>query len=52
MNDWVTLLYSRNWHNVVNQLYFNKKIVIKKMIPLIISNLGISLRGSVVNKSE
>ena len=25
MYDWVTLLYSRNWHNIVNQLYFNKK---------------------------
>ena len=24
MYDWVTLLYSRNWHNTVNQLYFNK----------------------------
>ena len=23
--DWVTLLYSRNRHNIVNQLYFNKK---------------------------
>ena len=23
MYDWVTLLYSRNWHNIVNQLYFN-----------------------------
>ena len=23
--DWVTLLYNRNWHNIVNQLYFNKK---------------------------
>ena len=23
--DWVTLLYSRNWCNVVNQRYFNKK---------------------------
>ena len=22
--DWVTMLYSRNRHNVVNQLYFNK----------------------------
>ena len=20
---WVTLLYSRNWHNIVNQIYFN-----------------------------
>ena len=23
--DWVTLLYSRNWHNSVNQLYFKRK---------------------------
>ena len=23
--DWITLLYSRNWHNIVNQLYSNKK---------------------------
>ena len=23
MNDWVTLLYSRNYHNTVNQLYSN-----------------------------
>ena len=22
MYDWVTLLYSRDWHNVVNLLYF------------------------------
>ena len=26
MYNWVTLLYSRDWHNTVNQLYFNKKI--------------------------
>ena len=25
MYDWVTMLYSRNWHNTVNQLYFNRK---------------------------
>ena len=25
MCGWVTLLCSRNWHNTVNQLYFNKK---------------------------
>ena len=25
MHDWVSLLYSRNWHNVVNQLYFKNK---------------------------
>ena len=23
MHDSVTLLYGRNWHNIVNQLYFN-----------------------------
>ena len=23
--DWVTLLYSRNCQNIVNQLYFNEK---------------------------
>ena len=25
MYNWVTWLYSRNWHHTVNQLYFNKK---------------------------
>ena len=25
MYDWVTLLYCRNWYNIVNQLYFKKK---------------------------
>ena len=25
MYNWVTLLYSRNQHNIVNQLYFKKK---------------------------
>ena len=25
MYDWVTLIYSRNWHNTVNQLYFDIK---------------------------
>ena len=25
MYDWVTLLYSKNWYNIVNQLYFNLK---------------------------
>ena len=27
---WVTLLYSRCWHNIVNQLYL-KKLKIKKL---------------------
>ena len=26
MYDWVTLLYGRNWHSTVHQLYLNKKI--------------------------
>lgn len=25
MSDWVISLYSRNWHNTMNQLYFNFK---------------------------
>ena len=23
INDWVTFMYSRNWHNIVNQPHFN-----------------------------
>ena len=31
--DWVTMLYSRNWHNAINQLYCNKKkIKFKKIL--------------------
>ena len=30
--NWITLLYSRNYHNIVNQLYFNKTLRIKKRI--------------------
>ena len=26
MYDWVTLLYSRNYHNLVSQLHFNKNL--------------------------
>ena len=25
-DDWVTLLYKRNWHNIVNQLQFFQKV--------------------------
>ena len=32
MFDWVILLYSRNWHNIVNQLSFNKKIPKKSLV--------------------
>ena len=34
MYDWVTPLYSRNWHNIVNQVYSNFKNV-KKKFPFI-----------------
>ena len=26
MYNWITLLYSRNYHNIVNELYFNKAL--------------------------
>ena len=34
MYDWLTLLDSRNWYNIINQLYLNKikiKIETKKL---------------------
>ena len=30
--DRVTMLYSRDWYNIVNQLYFNKKVNIVFML--------------------
>ena len=30
MYDWVTLLYSRNWQDTANQLYFNSKRNLEK----------------------
>ena len=30
MYDWVTMLYSRNLYNTVNQLYFNKNKITEK----------------------
>ena len=30
--NWITLLYSRNYHNMVNQLYFNKTLKNEKSI--------------------
>ena len=38
MYDWVTLLYPRNWHNTVRQLYFNKK---KYQFPCPNNSLGL-----------
>ena len=41
MHDWVTMLYSRSWHNTVNQLHYNKnkvkysKDTIKKILEII-----------------
>ena len=32
MYNQVTSLYSRNWHNIVNQLYFNFKKLNKKYL--------------------
>ena len=32
--NWVTLLYSRNWHNIANQLSFNKKKMTCTRIPV------------------
>ena len=29
-NNWITLLHSRNYHNAVNQLHFNKLFFLKK----------------------
>ena len=26
MHTWITLLYSRHYHNIINQLYFNKTL--------------------------
>ena len=34
MYDWVPFLYSRNWLNIVNQLYFNWKNKIQSVIPI------------------
>ena len=32
MCDGVTLLYSRNWHNIINQLYFKKQKKVKARV--------------------
>ena len=41
MYDWVTLLYSRNWHNIGNELYFNKKNFLNTVLwNSVIVNLG------------
>ena len=32
MYNWITFLYCRDWHNTVNQPYFNKKKIEEKNI--------------------
>lgn len=27
MYDWINLLYSKSYHNLINQLYFNEEII-------------------------
>ena len=39
-HNWFTLLYSRNQHNIVKQLYSNKKKIIKKLAEVIIAQKG------------
>ena len=35
--DQVTSLHNRNWHNIINHLYFNKKKNFKKEYPIILA---------------
>ena len=50
---WVTLLYSRDWHNIVNQLYFNnffkKEHQIKQVIKILFM-LIVDINPHVPNK--
>ena len=46
MYDWITLLYTWNYHNIVNQLYSNIKLTVKKkeesfLIHLSLEGLGL-----------
>ena len=45
MYHWITLLYSNNYHSIVNQQYFNetKKIKINKQINIMLGLLLILL---------
>lgn len=39
MYDWVTILYSRTWHNFVNRLYFTLKIMLARTLKLFLPEL-------------
>ena len=43
--NWVALLYSRDWYNIVNQLYFNKKGTMEytSFQEILFENIGILL---------
>ena len=49
MDDWVTIQYSRNCHNTVNQLYFNNKFNPKKNIEYVKHSHVAILRGQKKN---
>ena len=36
MYNWISLLYSKNYHNIVNQVHFNKtkKLMVEKFLSL------------------
>ena len=50
MYDWVTLLYSKNWHSTINQLYFNKRILKKKTIPFTTDSKRVKYLGMNITK--
>ena len=38
MYEWVTLLYSRNWQNIINQLHFNNNHLKIAAVVLLLQN--------------
>lgn len=50
VDNWVTLLYCRHWHNFVNQQYFDKKKYIEIEIITNTSKRKITYRLNVLNK--
>ena len=36
---WVTFLYSRDWHNIVNQVYFNLKKTKNRVVPKLLASV-------------
>ena len=46
MYKWITILYGRNYHSLVNQLYFNKTFKNKK--PVVMNSEGIKIAIKIV----